>query len=89
VRWRVHSGIRPKYRSALARKREIVSLMAASDSSFFAFMSILFFVVERILTAWYHLSERIIVGEFDWTRAFERTKIDGLWACKPVTRENG
>src|SRR5205807_8674191 len=39
------------------------------------------------MVSWF--SQRITVGESDWARAFERTKIDGLWAYKPVTRENG
>ena len=34
-------------------------------------------------------SQRITIGESDWACAFERTKIDGLWAYKPVTRGNG
>ena len=36
------------------------------------------------MVSWF--SQRITVGESDWARAFERTKIDGLWAYKPVTR---
>ena len=39
------------------------------------------------MVSWF--SQRITMGESDWARAFERTKIDGLWAYKPVTRENG
>ena len=39
------------------------------------------------MVSWF--SQRITVGESDWARAFERTKIDGLWAYGPVTRENG
>jgi len=39
------------------------------------------------MVSWF--SQRITVGESDWARAFERTKINGLWAYKPVTRENG
>lgn len=34
------------------------------------------------MVSWF--SQRITVGESDWARAFERTKIDGLWAYKPV-----
>jgi hypothetical protein len=29
------------------------------------------------MVSWF--SQRITVGESDWARAFERTKIDGLW----------
>lgn len=32
------------------------------------------------MVSWF--SQRITVGESDWARAFERTKIDGLWAYK-------
>ncbi len=39
------------------------------------------------MVSWF--SQRITVGESDWARAFERTKVDGLWAYKPVTREKG
>jgi hypothetical protein len=39
------------------------------------------------MVSWF--SQRITVGESDWARAFERTKIDGLWAYKPVTQRNG
>ena len=39
------------------------------------------------MVSWF--SQRITVGESDWVRAFEETKIDGLWAYMPVTRENG
>jgi len=39
------------------------------------------------MVSWF--SQQITVGESDWARAFERTKIDGLWAYKPVARENG
>jgi len=35
------------------------------------------------MVSWF--SQRITVGESDWARAFERTKIDGLWAYKPLT----
>ena len=34
------------------------------------------------MVSWF--SQRITVGESEWARAFERTKIDGLWAYKPV-----
>jgi hypothetical protein len=34
------------------------------------------------MVSWF--SQRITVGESDWARAFERTKIDGLWAYKPL-----
>lgn len=33
------------------------------------------------MVSWF--SQRITVGESDWSRAFERIKIDGLWAYKP------
>ena len=33
------------------------------------------------MVSWF--SQRITVGESDWRRAFERNKIDGLWAYKP------
>jgi len=33
------------------------------------------------MVSWF--SQRITVGESDWAPAFERTKIDGLWAYKP------
>ena len=39
------------------------------------------------MVSWF--SQRITVGESDWARAFERTKSDGLWAYKPVTRGSG
>lgn len=29
-------------------------------------------------------SQRITIGESDWGRALERTRIDGLWAYKPL-----
>ena len=32
------------------------------------------------MVSWF--SQRITVGKSDWSRAFERTKIDGLWAYK-------
>jgi hypothetical protein len=31
------------------------------------------------------LSQRITVGESEWAQAFERTRINGLWAYKPIT----
>jgi hypothetical protein len=34
------------------------------------------------MVSWF--SQRITVGESEWAQAFERTKIDGLWAYKPV-----
>ncbi len=39
------------------------------------------------MVSWF--SQRITAGESDWVRAFERTKIDGLWAYKPITQGNG
>ena len=38
------------------------------------------------MVSWF--SQRITVGESDWARAFERTKIDGLWAYKPRLAAN-
>lgn len=38
------------------------------------------------MVSWF--SQHITVGESDWARAFERTKIDGLWAYKPVAAPN-
>ena len=38
------------------------------------------------MVSWF--SQRITVGESDWARAFERTKIDGLWAYKPLRAGN-
>ncbi len=38
------------------------------------------------MVSWF--SQRITVGESDWARAFERTKIDGLWAYKPTAATN-
>lgn len=38
------------------------------------------------MVSWF--SQRITVGESDWARAFERTKIDGLWAYKPSSAAN-
>jgi hypothetical protein len=34
------------------------------------------------MVSWF--SQRITVGESDWARAFERTKIEALWSYKPV-----
>src|SRR5436309_13722781 len=34
------------------------------------------------MVSWF--SQRITVSESDWAPAFERTKIDGLWAYKPM-----
>ena len=34
------------------------------------------------MVSWF--SQRITVGESDWAKAFERTKIDGFWAYKPA-----
>ena len=34
------------------------------------------------MVSWF--SQRITVGESDWARAFERTRIEGLWAYKPL-----
>jgi hypothetical protein len=39
------------------------------------------------MVSWF--SQRITVGESDWAQAFERTKIDGLWAYQPVAQRNG
>ncbi len=33
------------------------------------------------MVAWF--SQRITVGESDWASAFDRTKIDGVWAYRP------
>jgi hypothetical protein len=33
------------------------------------------------MVSWF--SQRITVGELEWARAFERIKIDGLWAYRP------
>jgi len=35
----------------------------------------------RNMISWF--SQRITVGESQWAKAFERTKIDGRWAYKP------
>jgi hypothetical protein len=34
-----------------------------------------------LIVSWF--SQRITVGESDWARVSERTKIDCLWAYKP------
>lgn len=39
------------------------------------------------MVSWF--SQRITVGESEWALAFERTKIDGLWAYKPVSADGG
>jgi hypothetical protein len=36
------------------------------------------------MVSWF--SQRITVGESDWARAFERSRIDGLWAYKPLAK---
>jgi hypothetical protein len=38
------------------------------------------------MVSWF--SQRITVGESEWAGAFERTKIDGLWAYKPIAAAN-
>jgi hypothetical protein len=38
------------------------------------------------MVSWF--SQRITIGESEWARAFERTKIDGLWAYKPIAPTN-
>ncbi|MEX0939562.1 MAG: hypothetical protein WDZ59_16985 [Pirellulales bacterium] len=38
------------------------------------------------MVSWF--SQRITVGESDWARQFERTKIDGHWAYKPAPPAN-
>jgi hypothetical protein len=38
------------------------------------------------MVSWF--SQRITVGGSDWARVFERTKIDGLWAYKPIASAN-
>src|SRR5262249_4656465 len=35
------------------------------------------------MVSWF--SQRITVGESDWARAFERTRMEGVWAYKPFT----
>ena len=37
------------------------------------------------MVSWF--SQRITVGESEWVRAFQRTRIDGLWAYKPNAAE--
>ena len=32
--------------------------------------------------------QRVTVGESDWARAFDRTRVDGLWAYKPAAAPN-
>lgn len=39
------------------------------------------------MVSWF--SQRITVGESEWARAFERTRIDGHWAYKSVVLGNG
>jgi len=39
------------------------------------------------MVSWF--SQRITVGESVWAGAFERTKIDGLWAYKPIASKDG
>jgi len=39
------------------------------------------------MVSWF--SQRITVGESGWARAFERSKIDGLWAYRPIEKLNG
>jgi hypothetical protein len=39
------------------------------------------------MVSWF--SQCITVGKSDCARAFERTKIEGLWAYKPLTLGNG
>jgi hypothetical protein len=38
------------------------------------------------MVSWF--SQRITVGESEWAGAFERTKINGLWAYKPRVAAN-
>jgi hypothetical protein len=38
------------------------------------------------MVSWF--SQRITVGESDWARAFERTRIDDQWAYKPSSAAN-
>jgi len=35
------------------------------------------------MVAWF--SQRFTVGESEWQRAFERTRVDDQWAYKPIT----
>jgi hypothetical protein len=39
------------------------------------------------MVSWF--SQRITVGESDWERAFERRRVDCLWAYKPCAQPNG
>jgi len=39
------------------------------------------------MVSWFR--QRITVGTSDWARAFERTKINDLWAYKPSTPGKG
>jgi hypothetical protein len=39
----------------------------------------------RNMISWF--SQRITVGESNWANAFERTKINGRWAYKPMAPE--
>lgn len=41
-------------------------------------------VIESNMVSWF--SQRITIGESDWAEGFEGTKIDGLWAYKPIAR---
>lgn len=38
------------------------------------------------MVSWF--SQRITIGESDWAGAFDRAKIDGLWAYKPIAEAN-
>lgn len=38
------------------------------------------------MVSWF--SQRITVEQSQWARAFERTKIDALWAYRPITSGN-
>jgi len=38
------------------------------------------------MVSWF--SQRITVGESDWAKRFERTKVDGQWAYKPTVATN-
>lgn len=38
------------------------------------------------MVSWF--SQRITVGESEWEKAFERKKVDGLWAYKPASASN-
>ena len=39
------------------------------------------------MVSWF--SQRITVGGSEWDSAFERTKVDGIWAYKPAPPRNG